>query len=230
MRDVLTLTQQLAHPYSRGFALTFAAWLHQWRLEPAAVLQHVAASLTLAREHHFPLLLAHGMTLQGWAQVTYRQEVAGLEQIRQGLAAYQATGTGLARAYFLSLLAEALQKADQIEAGLATLAEAATLIETHGEYWWHAEILRLRGEFLLQRAPQALLQAEALLHQALDVAHRQHARSLELRAAVSLGRLWQQHGHRERARQVLEPLYSWFTEGFDTADLTEAKALLEALS
>ena len=230
IHDALTLAQQLKHPYSQGFALTFAAWLAQWRREPQAVLHHATASMALAHEHRFPLLLAHGMILQGWARITHAQQAEGLEQIHQGLAAYQATGTGLARSYLLTLLAEALWKVGQLDAALAALAEAATLAAQQGEYWWKAEICRLQGELLLQREAADVAQVEALLQQARHIAHHQQARSLELRATMSLCRLWQQQGKEVRARYVLKDIYAWFTEGFDTTDLVEAAALLEAFA
>jgi predicted ATPase len=131
--------------------------------------------------------------------------------------------------YYLALLAEAYGQAGQPEAGLTVLAEAATLIATAQERWWEPEVSRLQGALLLQRSLPDVGQAEACFQQALDVARRQQAKSLELRAALSLAHLWPQQGKRTAARQLLVDLYHWFTEGFDTADLQEAKALLEAL-
>jgi predicted ATPase len=113
---------------------------------------------------------------------------------------------------------------------LAVLTEACTLAAATEERWWEAEVHRLQGELLLQRSLLDMGQAEACFQQALDVAHRQQARALELRAALSLARLWQRQGQPTAARQLLAEIYGWFTEGFDTADLQEAKALLEALT
>jgi predicted ATPase len=160
----------------------------------------------------------------------HAQQAEGLKQIRQGLAAYQATGTGLARSYLLTLLAEGLWKAGQLDAALAALAEAATLADKQDEHWWQAEIYRLQGELLLHRESAAVAQAEALLQQARHIAHQQQARLLELRATMSLCRLWQQQGKEAGARYILKDIYAWFTEGFDTADLAEAAALLEAFA
>jgi predicted ATPase len=230
IQEALTLAQELAHPYSQGFTLTFAALLYQWRREPTAVLQHTAMSLALAQQHHFPLLLALSTTLQGWAMVIHGQAAAGLEQLRQGLAAYQATGTGLARPYLLILLAEALCQTGRMDAALYTLAEASALVERHGEYWCQAEVARLQGVFLLQQEPANIAQAETLLCQARDVAHQQQARSFELRATTSLSRLWQRTGQSDRAHSLLEAIYAQFSEGFDTLDLAEAAALRQALS
>ena len=128
------------------------------------------------------------------------------------------------------MLAEAYRQAGQPEAGLTYLAEAVTRVAATEERWWEAEVSRLQGVFLLQRSPAEVDQADACFQQALDVARRQQAKALELRAAMSLSRLWQQHGKLAAARELLAPIYGWFTEGFDTADLQEAKALLDALT
>jgi predicted ATPase len=130
----------------------------------------------------------------------------------------------------LALLAEAYGKVGQTEAGLTALAEALAIAHRTGERFWEAEIHRLKGEFLLARATGHDTEAEASFRQALDGARRQQAKSWELRAATSLARLWQQQGQRAEAHALLAPVYGWFTEGFDTADLQEAKALLDALA
>jgi predicted ATPase len=135
----------------------------------------------------------------------------------------------LARPYFLALLAEAYRIPGAPEAGLTALAEALTLAETTGERWYEAEIHRLKGELLLQQNADHQTEAEACFHHALEIARNQQARSFELRTATSLARLWQQHGKRQEAYELLAPVYNWFTEGFDTADLQDAKALLDAL-
>src|SRR5262249_35802780 len=154
----------------------------------------------------------------------------GLAQVRQGLAAWRATGAALNLPYLYTLLAEAAASLGHPEEGLQGLAEAHTLVEQHDERYWEAEICRLRGVLLLRQPGTPQAEAEACFQQALDVARRQQAKSLELRAAISLARLWQQQGKRAEARDLLGPIYGWFTEGFDTADLQEAKALLEQLS
>jgi predicted ATPase len=127
------------------------------------------------------------------------------------------------------VLAEVSAYLDHTEDGLQALAEAHTLVEQHEERWWEAEIARLRGVLLLRQPGTPQGEAEAWLQRALDVARRQQAKSLELRAAMSLCRLWQQQGKRDEAHALLAPIYGWFTEGFDTADLQEAKALLGEL-
>src|SRR5207249_4548193 len=162
----------------------------------------------------------------------------GLAQIRQGLDMYRSTGAEAQRPYLLTLLAEASGLLGQPEGGLAALDEALTLMEQTGERYYEAELHRQRGELLLLRAAEShpaqgsreQHDAETCFQQALDVSRRQEAKSLELRAAMSLSRLWQRQGKRIEARELLAPVYGWFTEGFDTADLQEAKALLEALT
>jgi predicted ATPase len=154
----------------------------------------------------------------------------GVAQVRQGIAAFRATGESVFVPYFCTLLADVSAHLGRVEDGLQAVAEAHTLVEQQEERWWEAEISRLRGILLLRQTGTSPAEAEAWLQRALDVARRQEAKALELRAAMSLSRLWQQQGKRAEARELLAPIYGWFTEGFDTADLQEAKALLEELS
>jgi predicted ATPase len=152
-----------------------------------------------------------------------------MTQICQGIAAYRATGAALAGSYHYTVLAEVCNHLGHAADGLQALAEAYTIVERHEERFWEAEVCRLRGLLRLrQTMPQA--EAEVWLRRALDIARRQEAKSLELRAAMSLSRLWQRQGKQDEARQLLAEVYGWFTEGFDTADLQEAKALLAALA
>jgi predicted ATPase len=151
-------------------------------------------------------------------------------QVRQGIADLRATGAALFVPYFCTVLADISDHLGHTEDGLQALAEAHTLVEQQEERWWEAEVCRLRGVLLLRQTGTPHAEAETWLQRALDVAHHQQAKSLELRAAMSLARLWQHEGKRNEALELLTPIYSWFTEGFDTADLQEAKALLDALS
>ena len=156
--------------------------------------------------------------------------VTALAQIRQGLAVSHGEGLNLFRPYFLTLLAEACGLAGKPEVGLTVLDEANALVATTDERWWEAELHRLQGALLLRLQNPDVSQAGACFQQALAVAHGQQATALELRAALSLSRLWQCQGKRDEARQLLAPIYGWFTEGFATPDLQEAKALLAELS
>ena len=242
----LELAQQLAHPFSLALALTFAAMLHHCRREALLIQARAEASMTLATEQDLRQQLERARPLWGWALAARGHGEEGIIQIRQALAADRSTGATRDRPYNLALLAEASAQGGQTTEGLEALAEALALLATSGVRWWEAELHRLRGELLLQsgvqspessvlthhstlRMPHAA-EAEACFQQALDIARRQQAKSLELRAAMSLSRLWQQQGKRAEAYEMLTPIYSWFTEGFDTADLQEAKALLEALT
>jgi predicted ATPase len=181
----------------------------------------------------------------GWALVEQGREEEGTAQICQGLAAYRATGAELGRSHHLSLLVEAYTKAGRIEEASTVLAEALAEMQKSGERRWEVELYRLKGELLLQSSglsswchdanPQSLTsnlqaEAEACFHRAIDIARCQSAKVLELRATMSLSRLWQRQGKTAEARKLLAEVYGWFTEGFDTADLREARALLEELS
>jgi len=178
-----------------------------------------------------------GRIFRGWALAEQypepgagqRQGEDGIVQIQQGLAAWHATGAAVFRPYGLALLAAAYARVGQPEEGLTLLAEALAVTNDRGERRWEAELYRLQGELLLALSVEKHIEAETCLHQALDIARHQQAKSLELRAAMSLARLWQGQGKHAEARQLLAPIYDWFTEGFDTADLREAKGLLEAL-
>jgi predicted ATPase len=195
-----------------------------------AVHQQAEAVVALATEQGFPLYVALGTSFRGWALAMQGQGEEGLAQIRQGIAAFRATGAALNIPYNCILLAEASAHLGRPEDGLQVLAEAHTLMEQHDERWWEAEIHRLRGVLLLRQPVSPQAEAEACFQQALTVARHQQAKSLELRAAMSLARLWQQQGKRVEAYELLAPVYGWFTEGFDTADLQEAKTLLDALA
>jgi predicted ATPase len=188
------------------------------------------ALLTLATAQEFPLWVGYGIFWRGWALAMKGQSEAGLAQMHQGMAAVLATGQMVARPECLVQLAEATGHAGQFDEGLRLLAEAQAAFEDSGRGDLLAETYRLQGEFLLREAPPDATQAEACFQQALAIARRQQAKSWELRAAMSLCRLWQQQGKRDEARELLAPIYGWFTEGFDTTDLQEAKALLAELA
>jgi predicted ATPase len=187
------------------------------------------ALLTLATAQGFPLFIGSGTFWRGWALAMQGEGEAGLVQLRQGMAAVLATGQELLRPLCLALLAEAIGHVGQVEEGLRLLAEALKALEASGRGDGLAEVYRLKGELLLRQSVPDAVQAEACFQQALAIARRQQAKSWELRAAMSLSRLWQQQGKHAEARKLLAPIYGWFTEGFDTADLQEAEALLDKL-
>jgi predicted ATPase len=204
--------------------------VYQWCRDVPAVHEQAEAAVALATEQGFPQWAAQGTIFRGWALAMRGQGEEGMAQVRHGIAAWQATGAALAIPYFYTMLADVCDHLGYTEDGLQVLAEAHTLVEQHEERQWEAEIYRLQGVLLLRQPETPQAEAEAWLHRALDVARRQEAKSLELRAAMSLSRLWQQQGKRQEAYDLLAPIYHWFTEGFDTADLQDAKALLAELS
>jgi predicted ATPase len=247
LQEALALAQEHSHPHSVVFALNHTATLHQLRGEEQAFRERVAAGIALATEQGFPLWHARGTVLAGWALATGEQDTAGIAQMRQGLAAYRATGTEIELSYYQALLAEACGQTGQTAEGLRVLGEAVATVTKTDERFYEAELYRLQGELLLQAERQASgkaepkqnaagvpraacdVPAEECFWHAIAIARHQQAKSLELRAAMSLARLWQQQGKRAEARELLAPIYGWFTEGFDTADLQEAKALLKEL-
>jgi predicted ATPase len=228
--EALTMAQELAHPYSLALAQDYAAMLFQFRREEYMAQESAETAMALCTERGFAYYLAWGTIVQGWALVAQGRSAEGMAQMRHGLAAIRATGAELRQPYYLALLAGACGTVGQVENGLTMLAEARAQMHKTGECWTEAELYRLQGELLRQQSVVDVQQAETCFQQALDVARHQHAKSLELRAAMSLSRLWQRQGECEKARRLLAPIYGWFTEGFDTVDLQEAKALLDDLS
>jgi predicted ATPase len=228
-QEALALAHELEYPHSLALAQFYATFLHYRRREASAVQAQADALLTLAAAQGFPLFVGYGTYWRGWALAMQGQGAAGSAQMHRGMAAVLATGQMVSRPLCLVLLAEAAGHAGGVEEGLGLLAEAFSAFETSGRGDLLAEAHRLQGELLLQAVPEPT-QAEACFQQALDIARRQEAKTLELRAAMSLARLWQQQGKRTEAYELLAPVYGWFTEGFDTADLQEARALLNELS
>jgi predicted ATPase len=228
--SALSLVQEVSHPYSLTVVHYWAAVLHQFRYEATVVHEQAAALTSLATEHEFASLLSWGQILQGWSLTMQGQKENGIAKLRQGLDSDLATGSKSFQPHFLALLAEAYAEDGYPEEGLNALTEALTVMEDTGARFYGAELYRLKGELLLQQAVPDGFQAETCFHQALDIARSQQAKSLELRAATSLARLWQSQDKRQEAYDLLAPVYEWFTEGFDTADLKEAKALLNELA
>jgi class 3 adenylate cyclase/predicted ATPase len=230
VHEALALAHRLAHPYSLAWARCWAAIVAQLRRDIPAAHEHAEVAVALTTEQGFPFYVALGTIVRGWALALQDQGEAGLAPVHHGIAAWRETGAAWFVPYFCTLLAEVADHLGHTEDSLQALAEAHTLVEQHEERWWEAEVHRLRGVLLLQQPGTSPVEAEAWLQRALDVARSQEAKSLELRAAMSLARLWQQQGRCAEARDLLAPLYGWFTEGFDTADLQEAKVLLEELA
>jgi adenylate cyclase len=228
----LRLAEQVHHPPSLAHALNWAAMLHQFRREPEAVRAHTDVLLSLAAEQGLGMFLVMGGLLHGWALAVTGNPQEGLVQLQEGFHRLQAIGVEGLYGYFKSLMAEAYARAGLREQELEELDAGLTYTEKIGDRFWEAELYRLKGEFLREQAGTARTWqgAEEHMIQALPIARNQGTKSLELRAAMSLAKLWQSQNKRQDAYELLVPVYNWFTEGFDTADLQEAKALLDELA
>jgi predicted ATPase len=229
-QQALTLAQQLSHPLSLAIALYFLTVLCHFRREPLRAQELAETAMTHASKHGFAHWLTQATMLRGWARAMQGDGETGIAQIHPGVRAFQTDRDYWPRPYPLSLLVEALYTGGQITAGLQVLEQVLTLVEQGAIRWWQPELYRLKGELLLHQQVADPAEAERALCQALELARQRQEKSLELRVVMSLSRLWQQQGKGGAARQVLAEMYGWFTEGFDTADLQEAKALLTALS
>jgi predicted ATPase len=228
-QEALAQAQAFAHPYSLAMAQNWMIYVHHRRREVPAVQAQAEALLTLATAQQFPLYVGHVTYWRGWALAMQGHGERGIVQLRQGMEVVLATGQTLARPLCLLLLAEVMEHIGQVDEGLRVMAEVLVAIEASGRYDLLAEAYRLQGALLLRQAVPEANQAEVCFQQALAIARRQQAKSWELRAATSLSRLWQQQGRCTEAHTLLAEVYDWFTEGFDTPDLQEAQALLEAL-
>jgi len=224
-----SLAQELAHPSSLAFARMLTAIAYQLRRDTDAAHEQAEALIALATEQGFELFLLIGRILRGGTRSAQGSQGERIGQIRQDLAAQRETGSDVWEPLFLGLLADVYAQDGQVEAALASLDEALAAAQATGQRLVEAELYRLRGSVLLQ-AGTSQVEAETWLQRAVDFARRQEAKSLELRAAMSLSRLWHQQGKRQKARELLAEVYGWFTEGFDTADLQEARALREELA
>ena len=223
----LALARRLQHPFSLGVALLQASLFHQLRRGPGSSFELLRAAEIVAAEQRLALHIDFRV-LRGSMLVAEGALGDAIITIRDGLAEQQQPGAKLYRPFSLSILAEALWRAGDLAGALGVLAEAIATASATGESWWVPEIYRLKGVALL--AGNEITQSQEAFAQALLLARRQQAKSLELRAATSLARLWGEQGRRAEAHELLAPIYGWFTEGFDTADLKDAKALLDSLA
>ena len=223
------MAHALARPYDLADVLLHSVYLHSHRGEWQTAQTHAEAALALATEHGFAFYEARGALYRGAVLAAQGQGEEGIAQMCQGLAALRATGSVVSMSGHLAQLAEAYGQVAHVDEGMHLLAEALAMVDTTGERHTEAELHRLHGELLLRQTIPDALAAEACFQRALDIARRQQAKSWELRAAMSLSRLWLHQGKRAAAHELLAPIYDWFTEGFDTADLQDAKALLAEL-
>ncbi len=230
-QEALVLAQKLSHPFSLAFALNWLTILHHFFRDAQAVRNQAEVLMDFTREHGFTQYLMTATIHRGWSLTQTDQLEEGIEQMRQGIEGRERIGAKLGRPSQLAQLAEAYASEAQVGTGLALLAEAKTKMNATEERWCEAEIYRTKGELLLQQSSSdSATEAEPCFHRAITVAQNQSAKSWELRAATSLAKLWHSQGKREEARELLEPVYGWFTEGFDTADLIDAKVFLDELS
>ncbi len=246
-REAVTLARGLSQPADLAFALTLGSVFHRYLREMPLAEERAEEVIALASEHGFPYWLAFGTMMRGWALFERGRMEEGIVQKRQGLAAYRTTGSEVGAPQHIAALAEMYGRAGQSEVGLDLLTEALELVRKNDNHYDEAECYRLKGQLTLQKfripgatpgqepdsgfeidAQQAEV-VEGYFQQAIEIARRQEAKMPELRATTGLCRLWQQQGKPEQARQMLKQIYGWFTEGFDTADLRDAAALLEEL-
>ncbi|MCB9077735.1 MAG: AAA family ATPase [Anaerolineaceae bacterium] len=227
-QEAIALAAQLAHPYSQAFALCWSAWLHQLRREPGPAQALAHAGLEVATEQDFELLEMLCAMMESWALTEQDQTEVGLEGILHKLREFQATGAQLGQLHFWVLLAEVYSRTDRFDEGLSLVTQALAELDHKGEQFYAAELYRLRGEMLLvhQTEPDPYPDAEACFQQAVDLAHQQDIRSLQLRATISLARLQVRQGRTDEAETTVTAIYRQFTEGFDTIDLQAAGNLI----
>ena len=232
IHEALSLARGLKHPFILGWTLSYAAVVSQHCRDQDACLAQVEECLSVSRDHGFPLWLAVGQVMEGCSTAWLEGRMAdGIGQLRQGLDAWHATGAVAFRPYYLSLLAEALARAGDVTPGLAVVSDAQAAAEQHNERWWQPELLRLRGELLSSGEPRdadpmAVTPSEQCFLDAIHLARQQAARSLELRASLSLGSLWRQRGRDAEATALIATVRGAFTEGFQTGDLLAAQEFL----
>ena len=225
--NAIAEARRLPHPATLAMSLGIDALLLSIVGDDIGLEQRADGLVAVATDQGFPFYRATGAIFRGWVTAKNADVTEGLSLLRAGSSAYCATGATAWMPLYFALLAEACEIAGQIEEGAAQLDQALQLVEGTGERWFAAELNRRKGGLLLRQGH--LEAAEALCREALDIAQEQEAKMWELRAAVSLGRLWHGQGRRAAARDLLAPVYGWFTEGFATPDLREAKALLDEL-
>jgi predicted ATPase len=229
-REAVGSAHELSHLASLTHSMYYAIRLHLLRGEARDADELAEAAATLSTKHGFTFWTPMIQFLQGWSLCLEGRAAEGVAQMRTGFTASLATGARTMRPMFCTLLAQAYGQVGQLDAAWHTLADALDAVEESGQRYYEAETYRFKGELHLRPANPQVEQAEASFQHALDIARHQQAKSWELRAAMSLARLWAEQGRRPDAYDLLGPVYGWFTEGFETKDLTDAKALLDELA
>jgi len=228
-REALVEAREQLHPISLAFALSVACRLHFVLNDACTVRQRAEELIALTTEQRFGFFFTMGTAYRGWALVEAGDAEAGMDLLRRGIEGFQASGAAWILPFYLAQLARAYAKAGRPEDGLGRLSEALALTEKSGVRWFEAELHRCRAELLRTTYSGVEAEAEADFRHAIAIARQQEAKLWELRSAISLARLWRDQDKRDEARSLLTPVYDWFSEGFDTPDLTEGKALLEEL-
>ena len=227
----LELARRLAHPYSESWAHVGSAALHQFRGDLQETLVHATAGLEIAEEKVMTVYVHWATVLRGWASFTLDRNADAIVPMREAMAALEAMGADLLASYFGTLLTGgALGQNGQVQEALDLVTKTLAKIDRTEERFWEPELHRLKGQLLLDGDPAKNGEAEACFSQAIEVARSQQAKSWELRAATSLARLWKEQNREDEVRNLLRPVYDWFTEGFGTADLKDAKTLLGDLA
>jgi class 3 adenylate cyclase/predicted ATPase/adenylylsulfate kinase-like enzyme len=229
-REWLALTRDSEHPLTEATLLAHAAIFGWLRRDVEATRTHAEAAIELSERVGITVRYFEGLMLQGWADAEQGRTEKGITRIRQGVDGWRGTGAVIALPCWLALLAQAHRRNGQVEEAISILGEAFETMERFDERIWEPELHRLMGLFQLEKSPPSEKQAEACFEKAIEVAKHQQAKSWELRAAISLACLWQQQDKQAEAHKLLSEVYNWFTEGFDTKDLKDAKALLEELA
>ncbi|MCL4860228.1 MAG: AAA family ATPase [Caldilineaceae bacterium] len=228
MKEMLARTRKLARPFDLLISVDFAMDLEHHLRRPQAVRALAAEYTALTAQYPYPYCLAYEIVFRGWALAEQGETVEGISLLNQGIEMLRKMKVFLFWPQVLTLLIDAYSLAKQYAQGVSLVTETLAFVEKTGEQYWTAEFHRLKGEFLRAQGGR-VNEIEVCFRQALTIARQQGAKSLELRAAISLARLWQQQGKGDEARSLLAEIYGWFTEGFDTADLQEARALLAEL-
>lgn len=230
-RSAVMLARHLGHPFSLVQALVYSTFIHQCRGEVHVIRKLAEEARSLAVEHGFPFWRAEASMMAGWAMAVQDEGKEGLSVLREGMADFLATGARMDRPRWLAILAEAYRINEQPREGLKAVGEALKIVDETKECFFQARLCQLKGELLLNEgALENTVPAEMLFQEALAIARHQRARSWELRAATSLARLWCAQSRRREAHELLAPVYEWFAEGFDTADMMDAKLLLDELA
>ena len=228
--EALATARRMAHHYTLAVALCHCALLHQFRREVRPTEELSEALMALSTEQGLAYWPGVATVMKGWVLAERGRGEASIAELRSAMATLRAIGFVAELPWYLALFAGAHATVGQTADGLDAIAEALALVASTNERFYEAEIYRVKGELLLkQGGPDSAAGAESCFRQALDIARVQSAKSWELRAATSLTRLWRDQGRRAQARELLAPIYGWFTEGFETADLKDAKALLDEL-